>query len=87
MQDDEFTSPPEPNSEYDARQQLAEQQQASSGKLTRKRQEHERKMKAMRKQQGASATEVKRLRALATAAGIALPEQSPALSEPAGRPD
>lgn len=27
MQDDEFTSPPEPNSEYDARQQLAEQQQ------------------------------------------------------------
>jgi tetratricopeptide (TPR) repeat protein len=69
------------------KQQLAEQQQASSGKLARKRQEHERKMKAMRKQQGASATEVKRLRALATAAGIALPEQSPALSEPAGRPD
>ena len=59
--------------------QQAEHQQSVSGKLARRRQDHERKVKAMRKQQAASAAELERLRALATAAGVQLPEQAPRL--------
>jgi tetratricopeptide (TPR) repeat protein len=62
------------------RQRNAEAQAAISGKLARKKQEHERKMKAMRKQQAASAAELERLRALATSAGVTLPQQAPSLS-------
>ena len=85
--------------ELETLQQQAAQAQADiSGKLARRRQEHERKMKAMRKQQAASKSELERLRALATSAGVPLPEpaanwvqasataEAPAASEEGGAP-
>ena len=49
----------------------------ASGKLARRQKEHDRTMKAMRKQQAASAAELERLRALASSAGVAMPERAP----------
>jgi hypothetical protein len=65
--------------ELEALQQShAEATAAASGKLARRRQEHDRTMKAMRKQQAASAAELERLRALAISAGVQMPERAPA---------
>ena len=61
-----------------------EAQAALTGKLARKRQEHERKMKAMRKQQAASAAELERLRSLAIANNVPLPKRTPPLATKAG---
>ena len=63
-----------------ARHAQTEAQAALSGKLARRKQEHERKLKAMRKQQAASAAELERLRALASSAGVPLPERAPSLA-------
>ena len=65
------------------RQARAEAQAAVSGKLARRKKEHDGKMKAMRKQQAASSAEVNKLRALATSAGIPLPEAAPTPPPPA----
>lgn len=62
------------------RQAQAEAAAALSGKLARRRREHERTMRAMRSQQTASVAELERLRQMATAAGVELPEQAPSPS-------